>query len=138
MSDAIGLGDGRDSGKVDKEAPTQVGRALAQLAIQHIASYSPQGRGRMERLFGTLQERWPQELRLAGNAIIAEANRVIREALIPRHSLGPCRFILWEFTFMFLPMLVGVCSCAPFSARAPEGLWHWVWPPGPLYSVAVQ
>ena len=73
-------------GKVNKEAPTQVGRALAQLAIQHIASYSPQGRGRMERLFGTLQGRWPQELRLAGIATIAEANRVIREALMPRHN----------------------------------------------------
>jgi ribosomal protein L20 len=73
-------------GKVDKERPTQVGRALAQLGIQHIASYSPEARGRMERLFGTLQGRWPQELRIAGVEDIAAANRYIRDVLIPRHN----------------------------------------------------
>ncbi len=40
-------------GKVDKERPTQVGRALSQLGIEHIPSYSPQARGRVERLFGS-------------------------------------------------------------------------------------
>ena len=50
-------------GKVDKTRPTQVGRALAQLGIRHIPSYSPQARGRMERVFGTLQQRLPPELR---------------------------------------------------------------------------
>ena len=54
-------------GKVDKDRPTQVGRALGQLGIEHIASYSPEARGRIERLFGTLQQRLPQELRLAGH-----------------------------------------------------------------------
>jgi hypothetical protein len=39
-------------GKADATRPTQVGRALAQLGIEHIASYSPQGRERMERLWG--------------------------------------------------------------------------------------
>ena len=47
----------KGSRKVDKTQLTQVGRALSQLGITHIASYSPQGRGRMERLFGTLQKR---------------------------------------------------------------------------------
>ena len=42
-------------GKVAKDRPTQVGRALGQLGIEHIAAYSPEARGRMERLFGTLQ-----------------------------------------------------------------------------------
>jgi Helix-turn-helix domain len=42
--------------KVDKTQPTQVGRALKQLNIDHIASYSPQARGRIERLWDTLQE----------------------------------------------------------------------------------
>ncbi|ATQ70989.1 hypothetical protein CQW49_23895 (plasmid) [Methylosinus trichosporium OB3b] len=51
--------------KVDATRPTQVGRALAQLGIEHIASYSPQGRGRMERLWGTLQKR-PPPLRQEG------------------------------------------------------------------------
>jgi hypothetical protein len=74
-------------GKVAKGDPTQVGRALAQLGIEHIPSYSPQARGRMERLFGTLQGRWPQELRLAGfTDDPAAANRFIREVLVPRHN----------------------------------------------------
>ena len=46
-------------GKVDKSKPTQVGRGLAQLGITHIPSYSPEARGRMERVFGTLQSRLP-------------------------------------------------------------------------------
>src|SRR6202035_3871888 len=44
-------------GKVDKSKPTQVGRALAQLGITHIPSYSPEARGRMERVFGTAARR---------------------------------------------------------------------------------
>ena len=51
-------------GKVDKDTPTQVGRALAQLGIELIPAYSPEARGRSERMFGTLQKRLPQELRL--------------------------------------------------------------------------
>ena len=47
-------------GGVDKDNPTQVGRALAQLGIELIAAYSPQARGRSERMFGTLQKRLPQ------------------------------------------------------------------------------
>ncbi|WP_245913533.1 hypothetical protein [Caenispirillum bisanense] len=70
-------------GKVDKDKPTQVGRALKQLGIQHIPSYSPEARGRMERLFQTLQGRLPQELRLAGIGSVAEANRHIREVFLP-------------------------------------------------------
>jgi transposase len=73
-------------GKVDKRRLTQVGRALAQLGIQHIPSYSPEARGRMERLFGTLQGRWPQELRIAGITTIEAANRYIRDVLVPRHN----------------------------------------------------
>lgn len=51
-------------GKVDKNNPTQVGRALKQLGIKHIAAYSPEARGRSERAFKTHQGRLPQELRL--------------------------------------------------------------------------
>ncbi len=47
-------------GKVDKFRLTQFGRALKQLNIKHIAAYSPQARGRSERMFGTLQGRLPQ------------------------------------------------------------------------------
>jgi len=55
-------------GKVDRSLPTQVGRALAQLGIEHIAAYSPEARGRSERMFRTLQGRLPKDLRLAGIA----------------------------------------------------------------------
>lgn len=73
-------------GKVAKEQPTQVGRALAQLGIAHIASYSPEARGRMERLFGTLQKRLPQELRLAGITTPEAANRFLAERFVPAHN----------------------------------------------------
>jgi len=71
---------------VDKEQLTQVGRALAHLGIEHIPAYSPQARGRSERMFGTLQGRLPQELALAGIEDIEEANRYIREIYLPLHN----------------------------------------------------
>ena len=49
---------------VSKTSLTQVGRALAELGIRHIPSYSPEARGRMERVWGTLQQRLPPLLRL--------------------------------------------------------------------------
>src|SRR3954447_4312260 len=52
---------------------TQVGRALKQLGIEHIPSDCPEGRGRMERLFGTLQSRLPPLLRQEGLASIEAA-----------------------------------------------------------------
>jgi transposase len=69
--------------KVDKERPTQVGRALSQLGIAHIPSYSPEGRGRMERVFGTLQGRLPQELRVAGIDGIDAANAWLSSSFAP-------------------------------------------------------
>jgi transposase len=72
-------------GKVDKKNPTQVHRALQQLGIELIAAYSPEARGRSERMFGTLQNRLPQELRLAGITTMAEANRFLA-AYIARHN----------------------------------------------------
>ena len=73
-------------GKVDKDNPTQVGRALAQLGIELIAAYSPEARGRSERMFGTPQKRLPQELRLAGITTMEAANRFLREDYLPRHN----------------------------------------------------
>jgi transposase len=69
--------------KVDKERPTQVGRALGQLGITHIPSYTPEGRGRMERVFGTLQGRLPQELRVAGIDDFETANAWLASSFIP-------------------------------------------------------
>ena len=73
-------------GKVDKEKPTQVGRALGQLGVDLIAAYSPQARGRSERVFGTLQQRLPQELRLAGVEDMVSANRFLRDVFVPSHN----------------------------------------------------
>lgn len=73
-------------GKVDKGNPTQVGRALARLGIELIPAYSPEARGRSERMFDTLQKRLPQELRLAGIATIEAANRFLEDVYLPRHN----------------------------------------------------
>ncbi len=73
-------------GKVDKNNPTQVGRALGQLGIELIAAYSPEARGRSERMFGTLQGRLPQELRVAGITDMNDANRWLREVYLPGHN----------------------------------------------------
>jgi transposase len=73
-------------GKVDKSRLTQVGRALAQLGVEHIAAYSPQARGRSERLFQTLQDRLPKELALNGIATLEAANAFVRDHYIPAHN----------------------------------------------------
>jgi len=71
---------------VSKTAPTQVGRALAQLGAEHIAAYSPEARGRSERAFRTLQDRLPKEFRLAAITGIDAANRWLAETYIPAHN----------------------------------------------------
>jgi hypothetical protein len=76
----------KGGGKVDKTQLTQVGRALCQLGITHIPSYSPQARGRVERMFGTLQNRLPQELRLARIRTMAAANRYLKDRFVPDYN----------------------------------------------------
>jgi len=73
-------------GRVSKTALTQCGRALKQLGIEHIAAYSPQARGRSERLFATLQDRLPKELMLAGISTLEAANRWLRDVYIAEHN----------------------------------------------------
>jgi hypothetical protein len=72
---------------VDKDHLTQVGRALERLGIEHIPAYSPQARGRSERMFGTLQDRLVKELKQAGITDVAAANRWIREVYLPQHNV---------------------------------------------------
>ena len=72
--------------KVSKTQLTQVGRALAQLGIEHIAAYSPEARGRSERVFRTLQDRLPKELRLAGIKTVEAANHWLREHYMTAHN----------------------------------------------------
>ena len=71
---------------VSRKTLTQVGRALAQLGIRHIAAYSPEARGRSERAFRTLQDRLPKELALAGLGTLEAANRFIAERYLPEHN----------------------------------------------------
>ncbi len=71
---------------VDKDQLTQVGRALARLGIEHIPAYSPEARGRSERMFGTLQDRLPKELRLHEITTLEAANRFIAEVYLPSHN----------------------------------------------------
>lgn len=62
---------------VDRQALTQVGRALRELSIKLIPAYSPQARGRSERSFRTWQGRLPQELRIREITEVDEANRFL-------------------------------------------------------------
>ena len=71
---------------VDKDRLTQVGRALQRLGVEHIAAYSPEARGRSERMFGTLQDRLVKELKLAGIGDMATANLWIGEVYLPEHN----------------------------------------------------
>jgi hypothetical protein len=67
------------------QSPTHFGRALADLGVAYIAAQSPQGKGRIERLWGTLQDRLVSELRLRGVRTMAEANAFL-PAFITTHN----------------------------------------------------
>jgi transposase len=73
-------------GPVDRQHPTQVGRALAHLGIEHIGAYSPQARGRGERLHRTVQGRLVNELDLAGITTVAAANAYLTERFIADYN----------------------------------------------------
>jgi transposase len=66
-------------------APTQIGRALHELGIRWIPAASPQAKGRIERLFGTLQDRLVHELRLAQITTLEDAQRLLR-TFLPRYN----------------------------------------------------
>jgi transposase len=76
----------KGTGKVDKARPTQFGRAMQQLGIDMIAAYSPQARGRSERMFGTLQQRLPKELASEGITTMAQANQFLKETFLPEFN----------------------------------------------------
>jgi transposase len=73
-------------GPIDRTRPTHVGRALAHLGVDHIGAYSPQARGRGERLNRTLQDRLVNELRLAGIDTLEAANRYLRERFMAEYD----------------------------------------------------
>ena len=66
-------------------AATQFTRAMDELGIQLVFARSPQGKGRVERMEGTFQDRLISELRLAGASTIPEAKRVLADFL-PRFN----------------------------------------------------
>ena len=70
-------------GKVDKHNLTQFGRAMKQLGIEMIPAYSPEARGRCERMFSTHQNRLPRELAAQGITTLEDANRYLREHYLP-------------------------------------------------------
>lgn len=72
--------------EVSKESLTQIGRALQELGIHPIPGYSPQARGRSERLNKTLQGRIPQELRLRGIKTMSEANEYLKTEYIREYN----------------------------------------------------
>lgn len=67
-----------------RPARTQFGRALADLEIGWIAAHSPQAKGRVERLFGTLQDRLVKQMRLAEVTTIEQANRFLHITFLPQ------------------------------------------------------
>lgn len=70
----------------DRTRESQIDRALSRLGTQLITAYTPQARGRMERLWRTWQGRLPQEFRLRGITTIEEANRFLRAEFVPWHN----------------------------------------------------
>lgn len=91
-------------GKVDKNNPTQFGRAMKRLGIDMIAAYSPQAQARSERMFGTLQKRLPLELKSAGITDMSAANVFLKKIFLPefnqRFKVEPSEsisaFVAWQ------------------------------------------
>ena len=116
-------------GKIDRTQPTQVGRALAHLGVEHIAAYSPEARGRSERMFQTLQDRLVKELILAGIATVEAANRFLKDIYVPAHNARfavqagqeGCAFVaipgvdLSELLCIQEDRQVGNDNCVPFN-----------------------
>lgn len=65
---------------------SQFGRAMEDLRIELIFAHSPQAKGRVERLFETLQDRLVKEMRLEGISTKEDATRYFREVYIPKHN----------------------------------------------------
>lgn len=131
---------------VSRRQPTQVGRALAQLGIGHIAAYSPEARGRSERAFRTLQDRLPKELRLAGITTVEAANAWLAEHYLAQHNVAFAVAPEQEGT-AFVPDRMGAwrdALCIQEERRVGNDntvVWHRLRlqiPPGPLRSHYVR
>jgi transposase len=76
----------QDKGQAVPGAETQFGRALRELAIELIRARSPQAKGRVERSFGTAQDRVVKEMRLAKVRTILQANALLDSGLLAKHN----------------------------------------------------
>jgi len=83
----------QDEQLAGREPLTQIGRALQELGIEWIPAHSPQAKGRVERCFGTLQDRLVKGLRLAGAGTLAQANAYLEREFLPA----------WEGRFTVAP-----------------------------------
>ena len=97
----------QDEELAGREPLTQIGRALQELGIEWIPAHSPQAKGRVERCFGTLQDRLVKGLRLAGVCTLAEANAYLEREFLP----------VWEKRFTVAP-------ANPTDAHRPLGRAH--------------
>jgi DNA-binding Lrp family transcriptional regulator len=97
----------QDEQLAGREPLTQIGRALAELGIEWIPAHSPQAKGRVERCFGTLQDRLVKGLRLAGAGTLAQANAYLEQEFLPA----------WEGRFTVAP-------ANPTDAHRPLGRPH--------------
>jgi hypothetical protein len=79
-------GNDGESSVIDRDKPTQFGRAMREIGITQIFARSPEAKGRVERANGTFQDRLVTELRLAGAKTITEANLIL-ESFLPRFNL---------------------------------------------------
>ena len=68
-------------------ALTQIQRALKELDIEYISAHSPQAKGRVERCFGTAQDRLVKEFRLNGINTTAQANQFLKKQFLPMWNL---------------------------------------------------
>src|SRR5271167_1664176 len=84
-SDRHSIFEPQDKGRLLPDAETQFGRALRELDMGLIRAHSPQAKGRVERSFGTAQDRWVKELRLADARTVEQANAVL-ERIVPEHN----------------------------------------------------
>jgi hypothetical protein len=73
-------------GKVDRDTETQIGRALEQIGSKALIAGSSQAKGKIERLWGTLQDRLVAELKYYQIETIEEANKFLKEEFIPKFN----------------------------------------------------
>ena len=121
-------------GKVCRANPTQFGRAIGELGIEMIPSYSTKSRGRSQRWFGTVQGRLPRELALGGITGTSDANglssRVVLAADEPAVRRSPSGDTAGPEAKTLVTTGRGAGICGPDGTSG--SLAHPVMPPGGL------